>query len=111
MGIYIDRRRKSPTALAVMTSKQFHRVARALADPQRFAILERIAGEPGELPCKVLVREFPVSQATVSHHLRELAEAGLISSRREAQYLLLSLRRQTLEAYRRELGRRMVLDP
>ena len=61
-----------------------------LADPQRFAILERIAAEPGELPCKRLVEDLPISQATISHHLRELTEAGLIDVRREAQSAFLS---------------------
>jgi ArsR family transcriptional regulator, arsenate/arsenite/antimonite-responsive transcriptional repressor len=92
-----------------MTSKQFQLVARVLADPQRFAILERIAREGGELACKTLVQEFPVSQATISHHLKELSEAGLIDCRREAQCAFLSLRRPVMEAYRTELGRRMAL--
>jgi ArsR family transcriptional regulator len=92
-----------------MTSKQFQQVARALADPQRFAILERIAQET-ELPCKVLVQEFSISQATISHHLRELSEAGLIDCRREAQCAFLSLRRIVMESYRTELARRMSLN-
>jgi ArsR family transcriptional regulator len=96
---------------ASMTSKEFHQVAKALADPQRFAILERIASERVELPCKTLVQEFPISQATISHHLKELLEAGLIDCRREAQCAFLSVRRSAIEAYREELGRRMVLDP
>jgi ArsR family transcriptional regulator len=95
--------------VANMTSKQFQLVARVLADPQRFAILERIAREGGELACKTLVQEFPVSQATISHHLKELSEAGLIDCRREAQCAFLSLRRPVMEAYRTELGRRMAL--
>jgi ArsR family transcriptional regulator len=95
---------------ANMTQEQFHQVAKALADPQRFAILERIAGERGELACKALVQEFSISQATISHHLKELSEAGLIDCRREAQCAFLSLRRHAMEAYREELGRRMALD-
>ena len=90
MTIYIDRRRNKAAPATVMTPKQFHQIARALADPQRFAILERIAAEQGELACKVLVQELPVSQATVSHHLRELTEAGLIGCRREAQCAFLT---------------------
>lgn len=92
-----------------MTAGQFQKVARALADPQRFAILERIAAGPGEVPCKALVQELPVSQATISHHLKELGEAGLIAARREAQCVYLTLRPATLDAYRRELGRRLAL--
>ena len=65
---------------------------------------------PGELACKTLVQEFSISQATISHHLKELSEAGLIECRREAQSAFFSLRRDVMEAYRRELGRRMALD-
>jgi ArsR family transcriptional regulator len=111
MVVYIDERRRSSRLVAHMTAAQFQKVARALGDRQRLVILERIAREPGELPCKTLVLELPISQATVSHHLKELNEAGLIACRREAQCIFLSLRRPTMEAYRRELGRRMALDP
>jgi ArsR family transcriptional regulator len=107
MGAYIDRDRRRRTD---MSPEQFRQVARALADPQRMAILERIGREGGELACRAIVQEFPISQATVSHHLKGLAEAGLIDARREAQALYLSLRRPTIEAYRRELGRRLSLE-
>ncbi len=93
-----------------MTAKEFQHVARALADPQRFAILERIASARDELACKTLVQELSISQATISHHLKELSEAGLIECRRKAQSAFFSLRRDVMETYRRELGRRMALD-
>src|SRR5271169_5540091 len=111
MIVYIDRRRNKAVSVTVMTSKQFHQIARVLAEPQRFAILERIAREPGELACKILVQELPVSQATVSHHLKELTEAGLIGCRREAQCAFFSLKSEVMEAYRKELGRRMAQGP
>jgi ArsR family transcriptional regulator len=93
-----------------MTSKHFHQIAKALADPQRFAILERIAQERGELACRVLVQELPISQATISHHLKELTVAGLIGCRREAQCAFLTLRSEVVDSYRNELGRRMALS-
>ena len=90
-----------------MEAESFVKVSKTLADPQRFAILERIAREPGELACKALVAEFDVSQATISHHLKELSNAGLIEGRREGQCMYLRARRAALEAYHRELGRRV----
>ena len=90
-----------------MDLQQFTKVSKALADPQRFAILERIAGQGGELACKKLVEEFNVSQATISHHLKELNNAGLIECRREGQCAFLTARRSTLAAYQRELARRV----
>src|SRR4051794_41961886 len=89
-----------------MEAESFVKVSKALADPQRFAILERIARESGELACKALVAEFDVSQATISHHLKELTNAGLIEGRREGQCMYLPARRSALEAYHREPGRR-----
>ena len=65
----------------MMTSEQFTRIAKALADPRRFEILEMIAAAE-EVACKAMVEAFPVAQATISHHLKELATAGLIEARR-----------------------------
>lgn len=87
--------------------EQFHRIAKALADPQRFALLEAISVAGEELPCKRLVERFPVTQATISHHLKELGNAGLIELRREGQFVYLSPRPATLSAYCAELRRRL----
>jgi ArsR family transcriptional regulator len=99
-----------------LPDERFHRIAKALADPQRFALLEAIMNpsadgggtDPGpEVPCKKLVERFPVSQATISHHLKELSQAELIDIRREGQYAYLSPRPGTLAAYYADLKRRL----
>ena len=84
------------------------RVSRALADPQRFAILEAICSAGGEVGCRELVGRFPISQATISHHLKELVNAGLIDGRRDGQCLLLASKPGAVEAYLGELNRRLV---
>ena len=89
-----------------MSEQQFQRVAKALADGRRFAIYERIASTP-ELACQRMSECFPVSQATVSHHLKELAVAGLVESRREGQYVFYRALPETLNAYLAELRRRI----
>jgi ArsR family transcriptional regulator, arsenate/arsenite/antimonite-responsive transcriptional repressor len=88
-----------------MTDKQFDLIAKALADPRRMAVLEVIAGER-ECACTKLRQEFPVSKATISHHIKELVRAGLVDSHREGQYLQCEVRRDVLEAYTAELLRR-----
>ena len=50
---------------------------KALADPARVSIVNRIAGE-GEVCTCQLTSPLRLSQPTVSHHLRILKEAGLI---------------------------------
>ena len=50
---------------------------KALADPARVSIVNRIAGQ-GEVCTCQLTGPLGLSQPTVSHHLRVLKEAGLI---------------------------------
>lgn len=80
------------------------RVAKALADPTRFKLLRRIAAS-GEICCRDLVILFPISQATVSHHLKILADAGLVTSRREGQFSYYRVRPGALADHGRELLR------
>jgi ArsR family transcriptional regulator len=86
---------------------QFHRIAKALSDPRRFEILEVIADAGSELCCGAVVERFPVAQATISHHLKELVDAGLVEARSEGQFKYLSARSDVLEEYTSELRRRL----
>jgi len=81
-----------------LSTEEFLRIAKALADGRRLAILERIAAR-GDAACQHLCEEFPVSQPTMSHHLRLLAEVGLIEMRRDGQYAHYRLRADVIEAY------------
>ena len=90
----------------MMDVNQFQRIAKALADPRRFEILEKIAAS-GELCCGDVADCFPVAQATVSHHLKELTDAGLIETRSEGQFKYLRARPEALAEYVEQLGRRV----
>ncbi len=51
--------------------------AKALAHPARIAILKVLA-EKNECICGQIVEVLPLAQSTVSQHLKELKDAGLI---------------------------------
>jgi ArsR family transcriptional regulator len=85
-----------PTGL--LSKGQFERIAKALADPRRFALLQAIASDE-QYPCSQLCRDFPVSKATISHHIKELVRAGLVTAERKGQYLDYRVRRDVLAAY------------
>jgi ArsR family transcriptional regulator len=85
---------------------QFERIAKALADPRRFEMLAAVSSR-AELACRELVERFPVAQATVSHHLKELTVAGLVHERQEGQAKFFRARREVLEAYLAELRHRL----
>jgi len=89
-----------------MDDTRFNQIAKALADPQRFAILQRIARQE-DCPCMALVDECSITQATISHHLKELTTAELITARREGKCGYFTIRPETLASYQAELSRRL----
>lgn len=52
-------------------------LTKALAHPARIAILQFLASQKSCM-CGDIVEELPLSQSTVSQHLKELKSAGLI---------------------------------
>src|SRR5947209_6619194 len=92
---------KSAPAKRAMTLSRARRttILKALADPNRFALLERIARSScGELGCSELREALRVAPATLSHHLKELEAAALIKVRREGKFVFLSPHPGTVEA-------------
>ena len=67
-------------------------ILKALADPRRFELLERIAKAGCPLGCAEARAALPISAATLSHHIKELESAGLIQVRREGKFHFLTLR-------------------
>jgi DNA-binding transcriptional ArsR family regulator len=53
-------------------------IAKALAHPARIAILKELA-KRNTCICGEIVEVLPLAQSTVSQHLKELSQAGLIS--------------------------------
>ena len=86
---------------------------KALADPKRFELLERVAKASCELSCSAVQPALAISAATVSHHIKELENAGLIQVRREGKFHFLSLRPAALDALiaNLELLRPTACDP
>ena len=96
MGIAV----KSDSAATTtrMTQAQRTAILKALADPRRFEVLERIANSGCALSCSQTLADLPIAAATLSHHLKELETAGLIHVQREGKYHMLSVQPGVLEA-------------
>ena len=73
-------------------------ILKALADPKRFELLERIAGTSCPLGCAQAGAALAIAPATLSHHIKELETAGLIHVERQGKFHFLSLRAGVLEA-------------
>ena len=88
-----------------MNDRRFLLIMKALADARRFEIFERIAANEVEISCIDLRAEFPISRATMSHHIKELTNTGLIEARRKSRYMYLRMRRTTWNEYMKRLSR------
>jgi ArsR family transcriptional regulator, arsenate/arsenite/antimonite-responsive transcriptional repressor len=84
---------------------QIHLISKALADPRRYEILKQIGGKSCAVACTDLRECQPISAATLSHHLKELEEAGLITIVRSGKFASLMLRREVLQAYLEQLAK------
>jgi ArsR family transcriptional regulator len=63
---------------------------KALADKKRMRMAREIASA-GELSCGEVKAHFHLSQPTVSHHLKILADAGVITVREAGQHRFISV--------------------
>ena len=76
----------------VPSAVRLARYAKALGDPIRIRLVEVLSRHPGELCAGELLPLFGVAKSTLSHHLKTLADAGIIETRHEgtfAYYLVL----------------------
>lgn len=80
----------------IYSVEKYADVFKALSNPHRLKIFMRLAfcGQDGMACCSTdrpnecvgdLVNDLGIAPSTVSHHLKELYRAGLISTRRQGQ--------------------------
>jgi ArsR family transcriptional regulator len=83
---------------------QFALISKAIADPKRFEMLQKIAGAKSAPTSSCLVEWSGLAPATVSHHLKELENARLVNVERDGKFAYISLRRNVLKAYLKRLS-------
>jgi ArsR family transcriptional regulator, arsenate/arsenite/antimonite-responsive transcriptional repressor len=86
-----------------MNRTQIEKISKALADETRLRIFEAISANR-QINCGEIVSMRGVTPATVSHHIKILSEAGLISCRREGQFVYSRVVPETIAAYARALA-------
>ncbi|MGG6294481.1 ArsR/SmtB family transcription factor [Leptolyngbya sp. AN02str] len=80
---------------AAISTEQRARIFAALSDPTRLKIVELLADQ-GELSGSDIAKQVGISLALFCHHSRTLAEAGLVTIRKEGQTKFSSLNQTAL---------------
>ena len=91
-----DGRKHAPPP--ALTGAQFRAIHKAISDPRRYEILQHIARQE-TCTCADLRQCSPITAATLSHHLKELQTAGLITIARRGKFALPCFRREVWKNY------------
>jgi len=86
-----------------LTRAQFRSINKAISDPTRYRILQYIARKK-HCTCADLRQCSPVTAATLSHHLKELETAGLITIGRQGKFALPCFCREVWDRYLAQLA-------
>jgi ArsR family transcriptional regulator len=83
---------------------QVEKISKALGDETRLRIFEAISAA-NHMTCGEIVSMRGITPATVSHHLKILNEAGLITRRRKGQFVYSQAVPETIAAFTRALAK------
>jgi ArsR family transcriptional regulator, arsenate/arsenite/antimonite-responsive transcriptional repressor len=70
--------------------------AKALGDPIRVQLVDVLAAHPGQLCACELLPLFDIAQSTLAHHLKKLADAGILEGARQGLFVHYVVRPQAL---------------
>lgn len=79
-----------------LQQNQIATIAKALGHPARIAILEYLI-KVNTCICGEIVNELPLAQATVSQHLKELKNAGIIKGSVEGNSICYCINENTIK--------------
>jgi ArsR family transcriptional regulator len=86
----------------MLKGTEVHAISRVLSDPRRFEILKKIAAH-NCAACSDLRSKFPITAATLSHHLKELESCGLVELERRGKFIDVTFQRSVWNDYLKEL--------
>src|ERR1700758_2970107 len=87
-----------------MNRSEVEKISKALGDKTRLRIFQAISAS-NHMNCGEIVSMRGVTPATVSHHLKVLSEAKLITCRREGQFVYSQAVPETIAAYTHALAK------
>lgn len=92
------------TPLEVADAGRMARTFKALSDPTRLRVLSHVAAQGCDAVCACdLIDVLDISQPTISHHLKKLVEAGLLTREQRGRWAHYTVVREAFAELRRFL--------
>jgi ArsR family transcriptional regulator, arsenate/arsenite/antimonite-responsive transcriptional repressor len=83
-----------------MDAKKFEKISKALADPNRLMIIKEIKKKKQNcLYCMDIYEKSTLAQPSISHHLKLLTDADIVTAEKEGRQVKYSLNNQVLDEY------------
>jgi ArsR family transcriptional regulator len=82
-----------------MDNKQFERISKALGDPHRIRIMQHVSRNLTCTQCADIVEMIDLTQSAISHHIKQLTEAGLLIAEKEGRNIKYAVDKDVVDAY------------
>ncbi len=87
-----------------MELKQLEKISKALGDINRLRILVDMSAGGGAIQCARIMNGTELAQPSVSHHIKTLIEAGLVSPEKEGRNYTYLLNKRLLKEFVKEIA-------
>lgn len=81
-----------------MSNREIEKISKALGDPYRLKIVQAICKE-GWMQCAAVMDMLHLAQSTVSHHTKQLVDAGLLIAEKEGRTTRYRINNSRFETY------------
>ena len=81
-----------------MKPKDIERISKALGDPTRLRILQEVKQREW-MQCAQLCELIDLAQPSVSHHIKQLTDSGLLIAEKEGRSIKYTIDSEMLESY------------
>ncbi|QOS79336.1 helix-turn-helix transcriptional regulator [Paenibacillus sp. JNUCC31] len=80
-------------------AEQAVKIHKALGEHTRYKIIQILAGESNLCPADLENRLVTVALSTLSHHLKQLSDCGLLTSQKKGTYIYYSLNTDVVQRF------------
>jgi len=82
-----------------MSNSEIEKISKALGDPYRLQIIEAVKNQTGQMQCAAIVDMLDLAQPTISHHIRQLVDAGLLLAQKEGRTTCYEINHVVMDDY------------